>query len=187
MTDDGNPPLFFVGTHQGTAQDWRDLRFEHSIGPQDVKYSFTGSASYDLPVGKGQMVNLNGVSDAILGGWTTNFILYVGTGVPIASPTVGAATSYFTQRADLVCNPSSGFHRSAAEWVNNSCFASPASPFIPGTAPAYLDNVRTQGAHNLDVSIYKTFKITESKALRFDISSYNLFNTAQFEPPADKA
>jgi len=184
MTDDGSPPLFFVGTHQGAAQDWRDLRFEHSISPQDVKYSFTGSASYDLPVGKGQVVNLNGVSDAILGGWTTNFILYAGTGVPIASPTVGAATSYFTQRADLVCNPSSGFHRSAAEWVNNSCFASPASPFIPGTAPAYLDNVRTQGAHNLDVSIYKTFKVTENKALRFDISSYNLFNTAQFGSPS---
>jgi hypothetical protein len=184
MTDDGSPPLSFVGTHQGAAQDWRDLRFEHSISPQDVKYSFTGSASYDLPVGKGQVVNLNGVSDAILGGWTTNFILYAGTGVPIASPTVGAATSYFTQRADLVCNPSSGFHRSAAQWVNNSCFASPASPFIPGTAPAYLDNVRTQGAHNLDVSIYKTFKVTENKALRFDISSYNLFNTAQFGAPS---
>jgi carboxypeptidase family protein len=183
-TDDGEPPLGFVGTHLGSAQDWRNLRLEHSISPQDVKYSFTGSASYDLPVGKGQAVNLHGVSDAILGGWTTNFILYVGTGVPIASPLVGAATSYFTQRADLVCNPSSGFHRSAAEWVNNSCFASPASPFIPGTAPAYLDHVRTQGAHNLDVSIYKTFKVTENKALRFDISSYNLFNTAQFGAPS---
>jgi len=119
----------------------------------------------------------------MLGGWTTNLILYVGTGVPIASPSVGAGTSYFAQRADLVCNPSSGFHRSASEWVNNSCFAFPASPFVPGTAPAYLDNVRTQGAHNLDVSIYKTFKVTENKALRFDISSYNLFNTAQFGGP----
>jgi len=183
MTDDGNPPLGFVGTHNGAAQDWRNLKFEHSISPQDVKYSFTGSASYDLPVGKGQKVNLNGVSDAILGGWTTNFILYAGTGVPIASPLVGANTSYFTQRADLVCNPSSGFHRSAAQWVNNSCFAFPSSPFVPGTAPAYLDNVRTQGAHNLDVSIYKTFKVAENKALRFDISSYNLFNTAQFGDP----
>ena len=183
MTDDGNPPLGFVGTHQGAAQDWRDLRFEHSISPQDVKYSFTGAASYDLPVGKGQMVNLHGVSDAMLGGWTTNLILYVGTGVPIASPSVGAGTSYFAQRADLVCNPSSGFHRSASEWVNNSCFAFPASPFVPGTAPAYLDNGRSQGAHNLDVSIYKTFKVTENKALRFDISSYNLFNTAQFGGP----
>ena len=192
ITDDGNPPLGFVGSHAGAAQDWRDLRFEHSISPQDVKYSFTGTASYDLPVGKGQTVNLHGVSDAILGGWTTNFILYLGTGIPIASPVVGAGIPYFSQRANLVCNPSSGFHRSVSQWVNNSCFAIPGSvingqfvpnPLVPGTAPAYLDNVRTDGARNLDVSIYKTFKITENKALRFDISSYNLFNKPQFGPP----
>src|SRR5579864_8632207 len=183
MTDDGNPPLSFVGSHLGAAQDWRDLKLEHSISPQDVKYSFTGAASYDLPVGKGRPVNLSGVSDAVLGGWTTNFILYLGTGVPIASPTVGAPVSFFSQRADLICNPSKGFHRSVNQWVNNSCFAFPASPFVPGTAPAYLDNVRTDGARNLDVSIYKSFKLTETKALRFDISSYNLFNKAQFGQP----
>lgn len=183
ITDDGAPPLDFVGTHAARPQDFRDLRLEHSIAPQDVKYSFTGTASYELPVGQGQAVNLHGVSNDVLGGWTTNFILYLGDGVPIASPVVGAATSYFNQRADLVCDPSRGFHRSVNQWVNNNCFATPASQFIPGTAPAYLDNVRTQGAHNLDISLYKTFKVTENKELRFDVSSYNLFNSAQFGAP----
>jgi hypothetical protein len=185
MTDDGNPPLSFVGSHNGAAQDWRNLNLEHSISPQDVKYSFTGQVSYDLPVGKGQQVNLHGVADAILGGWTTNLILYLGTGIPIASPTSGITPGYFAQRADLTCNPASGFHRSPNQWVNNSCFAFPASPFVPGTAPAYLDHVRTDGARNIDVSIYKTFKVTESKALRFDISSYNLFNRPQFGNPSE--
>ncbi len=185
MTDDGHPPLGFVGTHSTVVQDWRNLRYEHGIAPQDVKYSFTGQASYDLPIGKGQAVNLNGVSNAIAGGWTLNGILYLGTGVPIASPVIGAPKgSYFNQRADLVCDPSKGIQRSASQWVNNSCFASPASPFVPGTAPAYLDHVRTQGARNFDMSIYKTFKITETKALRFDISAYNLSNTRQFAAPS---
>ena len=185
MTDDGHPPLGFVGTHRTVVQDWRNLRYEHAISPQDVKYTFTGQASYDLPVGKGQAVNLNGVANAALGGWTVSGILYLGTGVPIASPVVGAPTgSYFNQRADMICDPSKGFQRSASQWVNNSCFVSPASPFVPGTAPAYLDHVRTQGARNFDMSIYKTFKITESKALRFDISAYNLSNTRQFAAPS---
>ena len=35
----------------------------------------------------------------------------------------------------------------------------------------------------MDVSVYKTFKFGENKALRFDISSYNLFNKAQFGYP----
>ena len=186
MTNDGHPPLGFVGTHHTVVQDWRNLNLEHSIAPQDVKYSFTGQASYDLPVGKGQAVNLNGVADKIAGGWTVNGILYLGTGVPIASPLVGDAvgTPYFNQRADMICDPSKGFHRSASQWVNNNCFAIPSSPFVPGTAPAYLDHVRTQGARDFDMSIYKTVKITETKALRFDVSAYNLSNTRQFAEPS---
>jgi hypothetical protein len=76
-------------------------------------------------------------------------------------------------------------------WVSYSCFAIPgtqnggaANPLIPGNAPAYLDHFRTQGARNLDVSIYKSFSFGENKALRLDVSSYNLFNKAQFGNPS---
>jgi hypothetical protein len=130
-------------------------------------------------------VNLNGVPNAILGGWTINGILYLSTGIPIASPSVGAlgAVSYFNQRADLICNPASGAPHTAAQWFNPDCFAAPASPFVPGTAPAYLDHVRTMGARDLDLSLYKTFTFGENKALRFEFSSYNVTNRAQFNGP----
>jgi hypothetical protein len=194
MTDDGHPPLGFVGTHGGLVQDWRNLNLEHAISPQDVKYSFTGQASYDLPVGKGQQVNLHGATDAVLGGWTTNFILYLGTGVPIQAPASGVSSGFFNQRADETCNPTAPHTRlpnGSVQWVNYSCFAIPGldnggttvNRLIPGDAPAFLDHLRTDGARNLDVSIYKTLKLTETKALRFDISSYNLFNKAQFGYP----
>jgi len=190
LTDDGNPPLGFVGTHNGAAQDWRDLRYEHSISPQDVKYSFTGQISYDLPVGKGERVNLGGAGNAILGGWTVNGILYLSTGVPIASPLSGTPNSPFTQRSDMVCNPASGAPHTVAAWFNIDCFVQPgtenggeANLYIPGTAPAYLDHVRTRGARDLDMSIYKTFKFGETKALRFDISGYNMTNFAQYGYP----
>ena len=191
LTDDGNPPLGFVGTHNGGAQDWRNLSLERSISPQDVKYQFTGQVSYDLPVGKGQHVNLNGVANAVLGGWTTNAILYLSSGVPIASPTSGVNPSYFNQRADLTCNPSSGAPHTADAWFNDTCFAIPGTesggaenPFVAGTAPAYLDNVRTKGARDLDLSIYKTFPLGENRALRFDVSAYNVTNTPQFGYPS---
>jgi hypothetical protein len=184
MTDDGNPPLGFVGTHLGAAQDWRNLRLEHSVSPQDVKYQFTGQVSYDLPVGNGRAVNLNGFSNAAFGGWTVNAIAYLSTGVPIASPTSGVSPSYFNQRADMTCNPASGAPHTVNAWFNDNCFAIPASPFAPGTAPAYLDNVRTRGARDLDLSIYKTFALGETKALRFDVSSYNITNTPQYGYPS---
>jgi hypothetical protein len=191
MTDDGYPPLGFVGSHNpGGPQDWRNLQYEHSISPQDVKFQFTGQVSYDLPVGKGQRVNLHGVSNAFLGGWTTNAIVYLSTGVPIPSPSSGAGPGYFNQRADLICDPSKDFQRTSANWVNNSCFAIPgtenggnANPLIPGNAPAYLANVRTRGARDLDLSLFKTFPIGESKNLRFDVSAYNVTNWAQYGMP----
>jgi len=191
MTDDGNPPLDFVGTHLGQPQDWRDLQYEHSISPQDVKYAFVGQASYDLPVGPDQAVNLHGVSNAILGGWTINGILYLSTGVPINSPLSGTPNSPFNQRADMICNPAQGAPHTTSNWFNVNCFVQPGTenggtvnPYIPGTAPAYLDNVRTRGARNLDVSMYKTFKLGEAKALRFDVSLYNVANYAQWGYPS---
>ncbi len=183
MTDDGNPPLGFVGTHLGGPQDARNLSLEHSISPQDVKYQFTGQASYDLPVGKGRAMNLNGIGDAILGGWTGNLIAYLSTGVPIASPTVGAGIAYFNQRPDLTCNPGSGAPHSATTWFNYNCFALPSSPFVPGNAPAYLDHVRTMGAQDFDISLYKHFAFGKEKDLRFEISSYNIANRAQLGMP----
>ena len=189
MTDDSNPPLSFVGSHNGGIQDWRNLSFEHSISPQDVKYQLSGQVSYDLPVGKGRSLNLNGVADKFAGGWTVNAIAYLGTGVPINAPSSGTSPSFFNQRADMVCNPAKGAPHTTTVWFNDSCFAQPGgsvnpNPLIPGNAPDYLDNVRTRGARDLDLSIFKTLQLTENKALRFDISGYNMTNTAQYGYPS---
>lgn len=196
MTDDGNPPLGFVGSHNGGAQDWKNLNLEHAISPQDVKYQFTGQASYDLPIGRGRAVNLGGVGDAFAGGWTLNGIVYLSTGVPIAPPGSGTSPSYFNQRSDMVCDPSKGAPHSAGRWFNYSCFTPPGvpagttdlstatpNPFVPGTAPAYLDHMRTMGAQNIDLSLYKHLPLGKERDLRFEISSYNIANHAQLGMP----
>jgi Carboxypeptidase regulatory-like domain len=208
MTDDGNPPLGFVGSHVGLVQDWRNLSYEHSVSPQDVKYQLTWQASYDLPVGKDRAVNLSGVSNAILGNWTVDGIFYLSSGIPIASPEVGTSpnlnvpggVSYVTnQRADMICDPSKGAPRTAAVWFNPNCFAMPGTgvsivtatqlqlqsenPFIAGNAPAYLDHVRAMGANNLDLTFSKIYKLGETRDLRFNISCYNVANRAQLGAP----
>jgi hypothetical protein len=183
MTDDGNPPLGFVGAHGGSPQDTKNMSLEHSVSPQDVKYQFTWQASYDLPMGKGRALNLNGLANGLLGGWTSNGVLYLSSGVPIASPTSGIAPSYFNQRADMTCDPGKGAPHTAAAWFKSACFALPASPFVPGNAPAYLDHVRTMGAQDLDLSLFKNLKLGEEKNLRFEVSSFNVMNKAQLGMP----
>ena len=187
MTDDGNPPLGFVGSHAGAPQDGKNMSLEHSISPQDVKYQFTWQASYDLPAGRGRTLNLNGPADAILGEWTVNGVFYMSSGIPIASPVVNAPLSYFNQRPNLDCDPSKGAPHTAEQWFTPSCFSQPSdnqSPFIAGNAPAYLDHVRTMGANDLDLTLSKSFKLGGERDLRFEISSFNIANRAQFGPPA---
>ena len=148
-----------------------------------MKSQFTGDLSYDLPVGRGRAVSLSGVGDAVLGGWTANMIAYLSTGVPIASPASGVSPAYFSQRADQTCDATKGAPHSAATWFNFNCFAIPASPFIAGSAPAYLDHVRTMGAQDFDISLYKHFSLGKERDIRFEISSYNIANRAQLGMP----
>ena len=65
----------------------------------------------------------------------------------------------------------------ANSWFNYSCFTPPgvpagssdlstANPFVPGTAPAYLDHVRTMGAQNIDLSLYKHLSLGKERDLR---------------------
>jgi hypothetical protein len=183
MTDDGNPPLAFVGSHGGSPQDSKNLNLEHSVSPQDVKYQFTAQASYDLPFGPGRAVNVNGFGNAVLGGWTINGIAYISTGIPIATPTVGAPISYFNQRPSLTCNPNAGAPHTADRWFTADCFAIPSSSFVAGNSPAYMDNVRTMGANDFDISLYKNFTFAQEKNVRFEISSYNIANRAQLGMP----
>lgn len=196
MTDDGNPPLGFVGSHAGAAQDWRNLEFEHSVSPQDVKYQFTGQASYDLPVGKGRALNLNRATDAVLGGWTANGIFYLSTGVPIASPGAGSnvlaqvypndpgiTQGYISQRPNLNCDPGVGAPHTVDHWFAPTCFSLPASPFVAGTSPAYLDHVRTMGANDVDITLFKSLALKREMNLRFEVSAFNIANRVQLAGP----
>jgi hypothetical protein len=192
MTDDGNPPLDFVGSHAGAPQDWKNLKLEHSVSPQDVKYQFTAQASYDLPIGKGRAISLSGPANLILGAWTVNAIAYVSSGIPIASPISGEVSppngsvpqmSFFNQRADLTCDPGKGAPHTATQWISPNCFALPASVYVAGTAPAYLDHARTMGARDMDITIFKNIAFKKDMNLRFEVSSYNVFNKAQFAAP----
>jgi len=192
MTDDGNPPLGFVGAHAGVPQDSMNLNLEHSISPQDVKVQFTWQASYDLPVGNGRALNLTGLANAIFGGWTTDGVFYLSSGIPIASPLVNAPISYFNQRPNLTCDPGKGAPHTAAQWFTPNCFSQPEnnnpgvnslSPFIAGNAPTYLDHVRTMGANDLDLTLSKSFKLGKERDLRLEISSFNVANKPQFAPP----
>jgi hypothetical protein len=102
-----------------------------------------------------------GWKNEAVGGRTANTIVYLRTGVPIGAPT-GTGDKFFAQRVDQVCDPARGAPHTVAHWFNYTCFAQPATPYISGTAPRALGDVRTNGAHQVDASIYESFTIGEN-------------------------
>ncbi len=134
-------------------------------------------------MGKGRALNVTGVGNAILGGWTLNTIAYRSTGVPVAAP-AGTESPYLAQRVDMNCDPGNGAPRNAAEWFSYTCFSQPALPYVAGTSRPYLAHVRTDGAHDLDVSMYKNFSFGKDRTLRFEVSSYNVTNSVQYGYPS---
>jgi hypothetical protein len=184
MTDDYDPPMAFVGSHGAEApQDWRNLNLEHALSGQDIKYQFTWQASYDLPVGKGRALNLNRVGNTALGGWTMSAIAYKSSGVPVNAPN-GTGDSYFSQRVNMNCDPGKGAKHTAAEWFTYTCFSQPSSDFVAGTASAFLSHVRTNGAHDIDLTLLKNFPLGKNANVRFEISSFNITNSVQLGFPS---
>jgi hypothetical protein len=182
LTDDFAPPLSFVGYLGGTAQDWRNMNLEHSLSQQDIKFGFTWQTSYDLPFGHDRWMNLNGWKNQAFGGWTLNTIVFLSTGVPIGAPS-GTGDPFFSQRVDQVCDAGKGASHTAAQWFNYTCFAEPASQFIAGTSSRFLSDVRTNGAHDLDASIFKNFSFGRKRVLRLEVSAYNVTNSVQYGYP----
>ena len=94
------------------------------------------------------------------------------------------------QRPNVICNPSSGIgtHRAAldslngASVFNSACFADPGFE-QPGNAPRFFSNLRTDGIHNVDMSVSKSFVPREGMRLEVRADFFNLMNTARFAVP----
>ena len=74
----------------------------------------------------------------------------------------------------------SGFQQNVHHWNNPACFTlPPAYTFGDAARDAY------QGPNtlNFDFSLFKNFKLTESKSIQFRAESFNLFNRVNLSPP----
>ena len=133
------------------------------------------SGEYDLPFGNGRHY-LNGSSravNALLGGWSTNWILTLQDGQRFTVPCSGATTtSGFGCNALLVPGQSviAGPHN-VNDWLNAAAFASPPvataigqSNYAPlGGAPSQF---YCPGFHRMDFSAFKTFRTTDITSTR---------------------
>jgi len=176
------------GTAPNAVQDKNNLRAERSLADEHFPHRFVLSSNYDLPIGRGRAL-LSGMpkwADFVIGQWATGGILTFSSGrrvnisVQGDPANVGTATAPRPnvvpgQKANL-----SGDQRRLARWFNTDAFVRQPA-FTYGSAGRNL--VEAPGQKNLDLAIYKIFRIDEMRYFQLRGEFFNASNTPFFSAP----
>ena len=169
---------------QARSFDPYNRRLDRGRSDFDVRHSFTANATYDLPLGKGR----HGWAGHALAGWQINTIVSLTSGVPFSTLVDGDpdrdATEENSARPNLVpgvsLTPPGG--RTPDRWLNLAAFVAPEVGFR-GTAGR---NILTgPNFRSVDLSIVKTFRVSEKHSLQFRAEAFNLLNRANFDLPSN--
>jgi len=159
----------------------------------DVRHTLSANSVYDLPFGKGRRyLNRGGVSNLFLGGWQLSGILSARSGNPvnvtISLPASALPDGLSLENGSVFTRPDyvSGMslvptNQSIHNWINPLAFAVPA---VGTWGNAGRNLVRGPNFWQTDLSLSKTFLITERVALDFRTDAFNAFNRAQFGDPS---
>jgi len=157
-----------------------------ALSIDDVPQTLVVSLVYDLPVGKGKrwLSNPNPVVNAVLGGWRVSTVFRATSGTPFffrssqcnvpsqfsvgCIPAIRAGTNPFAQDKGNFDPNKPLFTTSAFESVDQF-------NFYYGAGPRVTD-FRGLGYHNQDVSLTKSFRITEAVAFHVRADFFNFWN-----------
>ena len=167
--------------------DHYNRRLEKSIGQYDQTHTLKFSTLYDLPFGRGQKWLTQGFLSQVLGGWRLAGIQVYSSGFPIGlarnnplplfnaidRPVIDSyegwrapiAGSKFDPNVDRFLKPVSQF---------------PAQPIAFGNATRYNPKVRAFANKTENVSLAKSFRITESVRVDLRGEAFNIFNRTVF-------
>ena len=176
-----NVPLEFGGGASGPQpQDPRNLAAERGNSIIDLRHRLTASYLWELPFGKGKMLlNHGGIMNLVLGGWQTNGILTVQSGLPFSAVLNSSTTNTGTGSRPNAIGPVTYPH-TLQKWFDPTAFATPV-PFTYGNAGR--DTLFGPGRVNWDMSLFKNFVIHEQTRFEFRAEAFNVFNHPQFGLP----
>ncbi len=174
------------GNEFGYQNGLYNRRAERAEDPSNVPHRLVVSGLYELPIGRGRKFNVrNGALDAIVGGWQLNTITTIVAGTPVV---VRGANNGLANRPDWVGSLElpAGFvdatPQRGVQWFNPGAFLNPAL-YTFGNTPRAISQFRNPGAIIIDLSVFKTFTITERVKLQLRGEAFNAPNHVNLGTP----
>jgi hypothetical protein len=152
----------------------------------DRTHNFQTSGILEFPLGKGKRWGTGGLANALLGGWQLNGLFSVYSGRPFSLEASGASLNApgNRQRADQV-KPEV---KKLGEVGRNKAFYDPLA-YRPVTEARFgtagFNSLRGPGLVNLDLGLFREFRVTERVHMQFRAEAFNFTNTPHFNPPGN--
>jgi hypothetical protein len=150
--------------------------WQYDVGPGGYDRTHNGSVNfvYDLPIFRHTE---NRFVKTTLGGWEVSGIVTITSGLPINPQLTGGQSGNglpnATNRPDQVASVS--YPHSVAQWFSTSSFAFPA---LGAFGDAGHNSLRGPGRDNWNISLFKSFVLSETRGSRFElrVETFNTWN-----------
>jgi outer membrane receptor protein involved in Fe transport len=196
----------------GTSTIWYqqnafDLAAEYGPSPLDATHNISASLVYELPFGHGRQFagSINPIADTLVGGWKLSGLASYFTGNPV---TLGSPNNYGGQLHDVGQDRPNHLrkmhiaNRSTDHWFGTDPSVTPcisqlgggyssgdpstcaySTESYTGWGTASNGSERGPGFQNIDLSLFKAFRLYEEHRIEFRADAYNAFNMTSLGNP----
>ncbi|HKX28605.1 MAG TPA: TonB-dependent receptor [Blastocatellia bacterium] len=177
---------------QADYSDWTEFRWNapsvfarnRATSSNNIPQIFQFGTVYELPFGGGKRWAQGGVAGALLGGWQLNGIFSAYQGRPYTLTASGSTLNMpgNQQTPDQIKSAVNklGLVGDDGTWFDTTAFARPTDVRFGNVGRNTLSG---PGVVNLDLGLFRVFKLTERFNLQFRVESFNVSNTPHFSNP----
>jgi hypothetical protein len=183
---------FSKAIDEATYSDWTEFTWNaasqmhrnRALASHDVPQNFQLGVLYELPFGEGKKWATSGASATILGGWQLNGLYAAYSGRPFTLTASGASLNMpgNQQTPDQIKDNVEilGNVGGDGTYFDTTAFARVTQVRFGNVG---RNTMRGPGVSNLDLGLFRTFKLGPSYNLQFRAEAFNATNTPHFSNP----
>jgi hypothetical protein len=163
------------------------IRCERALSSFDTRHRLVVAPLYELPVGKGKLLNINNrVANAIVGGWQAGGILMLQSGIP-QTITIGgvdrSVTNSTYDRPDSTGIGTAIDNPTPNGWYNRAAFVENAVGAFGNTG---RNTATAPGIYSINAEVHKNFVMpyNEHHQVQFRVEAFNALNHPNFGGPS---